>query len=71
MPSEPVTPGYEITRFEVRAFMAALGLTPERVLSLHIENSRVIARLAESGAPGSPYHHPSGTVVVRIKESRG
>lgn len=43
--TEPRTPGYEITRFEVRAFMAALGLDHKEVESITIRGNRAVATL--------------------------
>ena len=60
MKSEPATKGYEITRFEVRAFMAALGLDPKEVESIHIHANRAVATLT------------TGDVIrVHIAETRG
>lgn len=57
--AEPATPGYEITRWEVRAFMAALGLDPREVDTLNIHKNRAIATLT------------TGRVIaVHIRESR-
>ena len=59
MTREPATPGYEITRFEVRAFMAALGLAPAEVRELHIQGNRAVATLT------------TGRIIsVHIRESR-
>lgn len=57
--AEPRTPGYEITRFEVRAFMAALGLDPTDVRELHVAGNRAVATLT------------TGRIIsVHIAESR-
>jgi hypothetical protein len=60
MKSEPATPGYSVTRFEVRAFMAALGLDPKEVESITIHKNRAVATLT------------TGDVIrVHIAETRG
>lgn len=43
----PISRGYEISRFEVRAFMAALALDPKEVEQVVIKDKRVIATLAD------------------------
>ena len=59
MKSEPATKGYEITRFEVRAFFAALGLDPKEVVEVRIHGNRATANLT------------TGDVIsVHIRESR-
>lgn len=55
----PTTKGYEISRFEVRAFMAALGLNPPDVDSITIKDKRVIANLTNGEA-----------IAIPIRESR-
>lgn len=55
----PATKGYEITRFEVRAFMAALGLDPKQVEQITIKDKRVIANLLDGEA-----------IAIPIRESR-
>lgn len=56
----PPTKGYEISRFEVRAFMAALGLAPDDVDSITIKDKRVIANLTNGES-----------IAIPIKDSRG
>jgi hypothetical protein len=57
--AEPATDGHDITRFEVRQFMRALGLDPAAVDTLHIHKARAVATLI------------TGTVIhVRITETR-
>lgn len=58
--AEPATPGYEVSRFEVTAFMRALGLDPREVDSVRIVKARAVATLA-GGA----------TIHIRIRETRG
>ena len=43
--AEPRTPGYEVTRFEVRRFFSALGLAPDEVRELSIKGNRAVATL--------------------------
>lgn len=57
--AEPSTPGYEVSRFEVRQFMRALGLDPNEVESVRIVKARAVATLA-TGA----------TIHIRIRETR-
>jgi hypothetical protein len=56
----PSTKGYEISRFEVRAFVAALGLDPKQVDSITIKDKRVIANLLDGES-----------IAIPIRESRG
>ncbi|HEY9410655.1 MAG TPA: hypothetical protein VIP77_13840 [Jiangellaceae bacterium] len=57
--AEPATKGYEISRFEVRQFMRALGLDPAEVESIRIVKARAVATLT------------TGTTVhIRITETR-
>lgn len=58
--AEPATPNYEIGRFEVNAFMRALGLDPHEVESVRIVKARAVATLADGA-----------TIHIRIKETRG
>jgi hypothetical protein len=55
----PPTKGYEISRFEVRAFMAALGLNPNDVDFITIKDKRVIANLLDGES-----------IAIPIRESR-
>lgn len=55
----PVTRGYEVTRGEVRAFMAALGLNPPDVDDITIKDKRIIANLTNGES-----------IAIPIKESR-
>ena len=57
--AEPRTPGYEITRYEVRRFFSALGLAPDEVDTLRIHGNRAVATLT-TGA----------TIAVHIAETR-
>jgi len=57
--AEPVSPGFEITRHEVRQFTRALGLDPNQVESIRIVKARAVATLADGT-----------TVFIRITESR-
>lgn len=41
------TKGYEISAFEVKAFLFALGLDPAEVVDLRIADRRVIATVAD------------------------
>lgn len=50
----PPTKGYEITRGEVRAFMAALGLDPKQVDHITIQGNRVIANILDGDAIAIP-----------------
>lgn len=50
----PVSRGYEITGFEVRAFMGALGLDPKQVDQITIKDKRVIANLTNGEAIAIP-----------------
>lgn len=50
----PITRGYEIGRFEVRAFMAALGLDPKQVDQITIKDKRVIANLLDGESIAMP-----------------
>jgi len=57
--AEPATDGYDVTRFEVRQFMRALGFNPDVVDTLHIHKARAVATLT------------TGAVIhVRITETR-
>jgi len=58
--AEPTTPGYEITRAEVRFFMRSLGLDPNNVESIRIVKARAVATLAGGS-----------TIHIRITETRG
>jgi hypothetical protein len=58
--AEPATKHYDITRYEVRRFMSALGLTPGDVESIRIAGKRVVATLTDGS-----------TIHIRITESRG
>lgn len=55
----PTTKGYEISGFEVRAFMGALGLDPKQVDQIVIKDKRVIATLLDGDA-----------IAIPIRESR-
>jgi coenzyme F420-reducing hydrogenase beta subunit len=57
--AEPATPGYEITRAEIRQFTRSLGLDPNEVESIRIVKSRAVATLT-GGA----------TIHIRIVETR-
>lgn len=56
----PITRGYEISRFEIRAFMAALGLAPDDVDFITIKDKRVVANLTNGES-----------IAIPIKNSRG
>jgi hypothetical protein len=56
----PISRGYEIGRFEVRAFMYACGLDPNEVEQVVIKDKRVIANLSD----GEP-------IAIPIRETRG
>lgn len=58
--AEPATPGYEVTRHEIRQLMRAMGLNPDEVESVRIVKARAVATLA-GGA----------TIHIRIRETRG
>lgn len=58
--AEPATPGYDITRYEVRRFMSALGLDPADVDSVRIVTKRVVATLLDGS-----------TIHIRITDTRG
>ena len=55
----PATKGYEVSRFEVNAFMRALGLDPKQVDHLRIQDNRAIATLLDGDA-----------IAIPIKETR-
>lgn len=57
--AEPATPHYDITRYEVRRFMSALGLDPRDVGSLHVAGKRVVATLLDDS-----------TIHIRIVDTR-
>lgn len=57
--AEPATDGYDISRFEIRQFMRALGLDPEQVESVRIVKARAVAVLNDGT-----------TIHVRITETR-
>lgn len=57
--TEPATPHFEISRFEVKAFLRACGLDPAEVDSVRIARTRVVATLTTEKV-----------VFVRIKETR-
>lgn len=59
MTAEPRTPGYEVSRFEVSAFMRALGLDPREVETLRIHGNRATADLTTGR-----------TIAVHISETR-
>lgn len=69
LPEPEPTPGYEITRHEVRQFMRAAGLDPDEVLGLQVVGKRVVAIVAETGPPADP-KHASRSIVIRIRETR-
>jgi coenzyme F420-reducing hydrogenase beta subunit len=58
--AEPATPGYEITRAEVRFFTRALGLDPNQVESIRIVKARAVASLTDGS-----------TIHIRITDTRG
>jgi hypothetical protein len=59
MATEPATPGYEITRFEIDQLFRALGFDPREVVRLNVVAARAVATLT------------TGAVVsVRITETR-
>jgi phosphosulfolactate phosphohydrolase-like enzyme len=58
--AEPSTPGFDVTRYEIRRFMSALGLSPGDVESVRIAGKRVVATLTDGS-----------TIHIRITESRG
>jgi hypothetical protein len=60
MTAEPATPGFDITRYEIRRFMSALGLDPADVDAFSVFRNRVIATLIDGS-----------TIHIRIVDPRG
>ncbi len=56
------TPGYEITRYEVRRFFAAAGLDPDAVIQLSITGNRASALVREDGKMRE--------IIVHVTETR-